>query len=207
MDPAVLGDVTGAYTRIDLGAGLVWQVAGLGRIARFDPRTGDAEQVGAEEFLLTFQDGLPTELTDVAFAFGSLWLTNQAGNSVTEFDPGTDRVVNQVAVGGAPIAIAVRGRTLWVANFGDDTVSRIEVPESLQPRTVETFPVGDGPVHVAVDETGVWVVNSLDRTVSRLDPESGEVVATIEIGNEPRRIAAGEGAVWVTVQAPPEEGE
>jgi YVTN family beta-propeller protein len=64
------------------------------------------------------------------------------------------------------------------------------------------FPVGDGPVDVAVDETGVWVANSLDRTVSRIDPESGDVVATIDIGNEPRRIAAGEGAVWVTVRAP-----
>ena len=69
---------------------------------------------------------------------------------------------------------------------------------------METFPVGDGPVDVAVDETGVWVANSLDRTVSRLDPESGDMVATIEIGNEPQRIAAGEGAVWVTVQAPGE---
>ena len=29
---------------------------------------------------------------------------------------------------GAPIAIAVSARTLWVANFDDDTVSRIEIP-------------------------------------------------------------------------------
>ena len=114
--------------------------------------------------------------------------------------------MSQVTVGRAPIAIAVRARTLWVANFGDDTVSRIEVPKPgvQQPRTVETFPVGDGPVDVAVDETGVWVANSLDRSVSRIDPESGDVVATIDIGNEPRRIAAGEGAVWVTVRAPVE---
>ena len=192
-------------SRIDLGAGSVWHLSGNAQIARFDPRTGEARQIGAEEFLLVFQDGLQTQLSDVAFGFGSLWLTNQAGNSVTEFDPGTDRVVSQVAVGGAPIAIAVRARTLWVANFGDDTVSRIEVPEPgvvQQPRTVETFPVGDGPVDLAVDETGVWVANSLDRTVSRIDPESGDVVATIDIGNEPRRIAAGEGAVWVTVQTP-----
>ena len=39
----------------------------------------------------------------------------------------------------------------------------------------------------------------------RLDPESGDVVATIGLGNEPQRIAAGEGAVWVTVRAPEDQ--
>ncbi len=204
--PTTVGGHYPVTTHIDLAAGSVWHLSGYAALRRFDPRTGEARQIGAEEFLLVFQGGATTQLSDVAFGFGSLWLTNQAGNSVTEFDPESDRVVSQVTVGGAPIAIAVRSRTLWVANFGDDTVSRIEVPEPgvLQPRTVETFPVGDGPVDLAVDETGVWVANSLGRTVSRLDPESGDVVATIDIGNEPRRIAAGEGAVWVTVRAPVE---
>ena len=204
--PTIVGGQYPLTTHIDLGAGSVWHLTGYARIARFDPRTGEAAQIGVDEFLLVFQDGQSTKLSDVAFGIGSLWITNEAGNSVTEFDPRRDRVVSQVTVGGAPIAIAVRGRTLWVANFDDDTVSRIELPEPgvNQPRTVETFPVGDGPVDIAVDETGVWVANSLDRTVSRLDPESGDMVATIDIGNEPRRIAAGEGAVWVTVQAPGE---
>jgi hypothetical protein len=30
-------------------------------------------------------------------------------------------------------------------------------------------------------------------------------VSTIKVGNEPQRIAAGEGAVWVTVRAPEQE--
>jgi YVTN family beta-propeller protein len=89
-----------------------------------------------------------------------------------------------------------------VANFDDDTVSRIDVPGGGQGVTVDQIPVGDGPLDVAVGEGGVWVANSLDRTVMRLDPETGDVVATIEVGNEPQRVAAGEGAVWVTVRAP-----
>ena len=36
-------------------------------------------------------------------------------------------------------------------------------------------------------------MNQLDRTVMRIDPESGDVVATIALGNEPQRVAAGEG--------------
>ena len=68
------------------------------------------------------------------------------------------------------------------------------------------FPVGDGPVDVAVGEGGVWVASSLDRTVTRLDPATGEIVATIELGNEPQRLAAGGGAVWVSVRAPEPAG-
>jgi DNA-binding beta-propeller fold protein YncE len=43
-------------------------------------------------------------------------------------------------------------------------------------------------------------VNRGDRTISRIDPQRGTVVATIELENEPVRVAAGDGAVWVTVQ-------
>jgi DNA-binding beta-propeller fold protein YncE len=51
------------------------------------------------------------------------------------------------------------------------------------------------------------VANRLEGTVSRIDPETNEVVATIEIGNGLQHIAAGEGAVWVTVQASEEQTE
>ena len=200
---------TRSDTHVAFGDGSIWYLSGLSTVGRFDLGTGSARQVGAEEFLLILQRGASTVFTDIAYGLGSIWLTNRAGNSVTELDPGTDRVASQITVGAAPSAIALFDGTLWVANLEDDTVSRIDLPtpESDRGVTVQVIPVGDGPVDVAVDDTGVWVANSLDRTVSRIDPETNEVVATIEIRNVPQRIAAGEGAVWVTVQAPPEEGE
>ena len=94
---------------------------------------------------------------------------------------------------------------LWVANFEDDTVTRISIPGPGQTATTTTFDVGDGPVDVAVGEGAVWVANQLDRSVTRIDPESGDVVATIGLGNEPQRVAAGEGSVWVTVRAPEDQ--
>ena len=48
----------------------------------------------------------------------------------------------------------------------------------------------------------VWVANTAGGTVSRIDPATSEVVATIEIGAAPSGIAVGDGAVWVTAQAP-----
>jgi YVTN family beta-propeller protein len=54
---------------------------------------------------------------------------------------------------------------------------------------------------IAYGAGAVWVANSRDGTVSRIDPATSRVVATIHLGNSPRRIAVGAGKVWVTVQA------
>ena len=99
-------------------------------------------------------------------------------------------------------AIAASPDSLWVANYADDNVTRLQFESRGATPVITEIPVGDGPVDVAFGEGAVWVVNQLDRTVTRIDAQSGDVVKTIRIGNEPQRIAAGEGYVWVTVRAP-----
>ena len=110
-------------------------------------------------------------------------------------------LLRPIPVGREPVAIVFGANSLWVANYADDTVSRIELTRPRQPApSVTPIPVGDGPVDIAFGEGAAWVANSLDRTVSRIDPETNEVVATIPVGREPLHLAAGEGAVWVTVR-------
>ena len=64
--------------------------------------------------------------------------------------------------------------------------------------TVAKIPVGLGASGVAADDEGVWVANGGETTVMRIDPATNKVVATIELGVRPDKIAVGEGAVWVT---------
>ena len=45
----------------------------------------------------------------------------------------------------------------------------------------------------------VWVANSGDGTVSRIDPVSGRVIATIDVGGSPTGLAVADDGVWVTV--------
>jgi YVTN family beta-propeller protein len=141
--------------------------------------------------------------SDVAFGLGSAWITDRGTNGVTQIAAPSQHKVRQVTVGRAPQAVAVGFGSVWVANGVDDTVSRVDVGDPVEPVAVATIPVGDGPVDVAAGESAVWVVNRGDRSVSRIDPNTGTVVATIKFENEPVRVAAGDGAVWVTVQ----EGE
>jgi peptide/nickel transport system substrate-binding protein len=60
--------------------------------------------------------------------------------------------------------------------------------------------VGQGPAGIAVGAGGVWVANSGDGTVTRLDPRSGRVTDTIQVGASPQDVVVADGRVWVSVR-------
>ncbi len=185
---------------VAVGGGAVWLACERVDLGRVDLRTSEAARVGYAAGLLTSSSPVLPEFSDVAFGLGSLWLVNRAGNSISEIDPATSQELREITVGRRPTAVAVGLDSVWVANFDDDTVTRIKLTGRGQAVAPEPIAVGDGPVDVAVSKGAVWVANRLDQTVMRIDPATGDVVATIAIGNEPQRVAAGEGAVWVTVR-------
>jgi YVTN family beta-propeller protein len=188
-----------------VGGGAVWFACEAADLGRIDTRTGAAAQVGLEAGLLTSPSSVLPQFSDIVFGLESLWIVNRAANSVIEVDASTIQRLRDITVGQSPTAVAVGPDALWVANFDDDTVTRITVPGRGQTVETDDFEVGDGPVDVAVGEGAVWVVSRLDRKLSRLDGETGDVKATVDLGNEPQRVAAGEGAIWVTVRAAPAE--
>jgi YVTN family beta-propeller protein len=187
---------------VTFGAGVVWFLCENGELGRVDPDSGQARSLGLEAGLLTSPSAVLPSYADIAYGLESLWIVNQAANAVVEIDPVTNQDLGELSTGRAPSAIAVGPSALWIANFDDDTVTRVTIAGRGQAPATATFPVGDGPVDVAVGEGGVWVASSLDRAVTRLDPETGETVATVELGNQPQRLVAGGGAVWFTVRAP-----
>jgi len=116
---------------------------------------------------------------------------SQAGSDVTLSK------VSAVKTGRDPRGIAFGEGSIWVANGGDGTVSRID-PATNKAVVIK---VGKEPNAIGVGEGGVWVVNRLSHSVSRIDPGTNTVVATIDLNAPgfPSTIAVGEGAVWVGV--------
>lgn len=100
-----------------------------------------------------------------------------------------------VPVGQSPTAVTHAAGSVWVANGGTDTVTRIN------PRThavVEEIPVGGNPVALAATTSDVWVVNAADGTVDRINTTVNRVVGDpIRVGNQPSAIASGPSGVWV----------
>jgi len=109
------------------------------------------------------------------------------------------RVVGEpTRVGDSPSGVAVGEGAVWVANTGDETVTRVD------PRTGETegrpIRVGDDPRAIAAGGGAVWVGNFGDGTVSRIDPRTNTAGPPIRVGRGPSDVAVGGGLVWVATE-------
>jgi YVTN family beta-propeller protein len=119
-----------------------------------------------------------------------------AGDSVGAFSPVHGGVTAVVPVGSSPSGLAAGAGAVWVTNYNDNTVSRIDLARHA---IVQTIPVDSTPSAIAVGAGAVWVANTFSGTVSRIDPDPtvDRVVQRIAVGNGPDGVAVGYGSVWV----------
>ena len=99
-----------------------------------------------------------------------------AGESVAVIDPGTDKIVGEVPVGGKPSGPAVGEGSVWVGNRDDNTLLRIDA-RSLD--IVRTIGLGVAPTDVELGAGSVWVLS--DWALLRIDPAINAVVATVRL--------------------------
>lgn len=132
----------------------------------------------------------------VSFGYGSAWVANYQGDSVSVIRPGAVRA-ETIPVSGGPLGIAAGAGAVWVVTFWPRELVRID-PETR--RVLRRIRVGDGPFAVAVGGGAVWVTNRDSRTISRIDPSTNKVVATIRLEAPPHGIEFAHGRLWVTTQ-------
>jgi DNA-binding SARP family transcriptional activator/ABC-type branched-subunit amino acid transport system substrate-binding protein/streptogramin lyase len=108
---------------------------------------------------------------------------------VVALDPASGKVHDRIALGTAPSRVAVGNGAIWVLDADDRTISRID----SETRAVRTFSTSATPTDVAVSDGAVWIGNAptdprsgasndwLPESISRLDPETGQVIETIEL--------------------------
>jgi streptogramin lyase len=116
--------------------------------------------------------------------------------SVVRVDPATNQVAAVVRVGAQPESIAFGEQEgLWVANFGERTVQRID-PETNTVIRTEGGITGN-PTGLTVGGGFVWVSNGLVAgTVIKIDPAT-PATTSIDVGTGAKGLAFGEGALWV----------
>lgn len=101
-----------------------------------------------------------------------------------------------IHVGAQPTAMAFGAGSLWTANYGGGTVSRVDPAHH---RVVETIPVGVHPAAIAFGAGAVWVGDFGAAAVYRIDPASNMITTTIPVGSNVGGLAvAPDGNVWVS---------
>jgi len=143
-----------------------------------------------------------------AFAFtnGAFWIpdnvADSGSSSVAKVDARTGAATAHVATGArSDVAIAGFG-SVWVASSGENVVVRIDPERNT---VLARIQVGGSPKFMAAGEGAIWVQNRADGSVSRIDPSTNREVARIEARAPTRAgdIAAGGGAVWLSVDGKP----
>jgi len=86
--------------------------------------------------------------------------------------------VATIRVGRKASGVAISPEAVWVSNYEDGTVTRLE-PASGQ--VVATIPVGKGGGDIVACTDAVWVISD-SRLVARIDAATGKVTGRFEMG-------------------------
>ena len=119
-----------------------------------------------------------------------------AANSAIDVEARTGRFRRSLPLGLTPRALALHANALWAVNFGDHTVTRLDLATG---RSV-TAGIPAAPTAIAVANNAVWIGSSFSPLLFRLDPTSAQVVATVSLPSSADGLAASSHAVWVVNQ-------
>jgi YVTN family beta-propeller protein len=125
-------------------------------------------------------------------------------DSVVVIDPEDGRIVADVPVQSEPEALVADGRSVWVANVADGSVSQIDVGKR---RVVANMAPDIAVEGLAVGGGSAWIADSEAGRAVRLDPEFGSVAdaeamrfPTRDTGIQsgtPNAAAFGQDSLWV----------
>jgi YVTN family beta-propeller protein len=184
---AELGTSTGSPRQpLALGMSTIWARGPSARtLVRRDPTTLQRRSVVR----------LGGTASAIAKGVDGMWATTW-GNRLLRISPQTNTpIVEPGSIGSYPVDVAVGGNAVWIASFGDDMVARYNPAATGSSAPVFGCP---GPQAVAFNFGSVWVA-CRDGNVWRIDPKTRNVLAQWSLEGVPWDMAAGEGAVWVTV--------
>jgi YVTN family beta-propeller protein len=181
-------------TGLAAGLGRVWVAHGLlGAVTHIDPAFPQQSQKTIEHVagVITGESRAAT----VAVGGGSVWAAFGDGQVAWIKPSRTPHVAARDFAGTSPSAVVFDAGLVWVANRGDNSVSRFR-PTTFGSGQLGLIHVGRGPSALAAGGGSLWIVDAVDGRVTQLD-EGTLSTNTIEVGRDPEGIAYGEGSVWV----------
>ena len=171
------------------GLGAVWVLDSSGVVSRIDART--ARVTGR----IPTGSGAPYNLWVGA---GSLWSADDRSGEVVRIDPARRTVVARIPVGDGAADLVFRGDRVWVINHRDRGLVVIDTATN-RAREIAKVP-GDAPERMAWAAGSLWVTGRGTDLV-RLDPETGAVQTTVEIGAGGIDVVVAAGSLWVPARA------
>jgi virginiamycin B lyase len=111
----------------------------------------------------------------------------------------------KVTVGRSPSGVVIDASGVWVTNWWDNTLTRIDPATNTVLNTIPVALTGvEGPEAITTGAGSLWLTTTafsetetLAGHVLRIDPATGTVLATINAGRGAFEIAFGFGSIWI----------
>jgi serine/threonine protein kinase len=174
---------------IDAGEGAVWVAeqspTGSDNLVEIDPHS--ATVVGRLQ--------VPEGINDIRAANGAVWVLGRRKPTLIKVSPVTRVRIVSIPMGRAAQRLAVAAGYVWVTDYGDDEVTRVD-PKGPH---IVTIGVPSKPYGLHARADGIWVACYGDQSVVRIDPKTNRIAAKpIPVGLNPVGIDVSHGSVWVT---------
>ena len=135
-----------------------------------------------------------TAFAVVELTRGTTRLRSVPVNSLAVIDASSGRLEQGIAVGARPTAVAVGDGSVWVANFDEQTLSRVD---PVTKKELTRIPAGGAPTGLAAGGGFVWVTHGFAGTVSQIDPGLNRITATVSLGSGVGDVVVAVNAVWI----------
>jgi hypothetical protein len=123
------------------------------------------------------------------------WTVDGDRNKLIGRAPESKRVVRSVVVGTDPVAVGIGFGSAWVANRGNDSVTRVDLTGSR----VETLGLNDEPSGITTGAGYVWVLSDRSKKVLRIEPETNLVTKKVRLSHTPVEVVARAGRVYLAI--------
>ena len=133
----------------------------------------------------------------IAATDDSVWVAKNGPAAVAHIDPGTQQIVATVDVDAS--LVAVDTQAVWVSGAGEnaDNANTASPVDSTTHHLVGLpVPVGLEPIQMVAGAGSVWVGSHGIGTLTRIDFQTGQILATIDVGFPIHGLTAGPESVW-----------
>src|ERR1700681_1863326 len=131
---------------------------------------------------LVILSGLLSMVAPLAFAQGGVVNSTKNPLQIALLHWNKSNQAVSFPVGTGPQGIAFDGASIWVANFSNNTVSKLTASDGT---VLNTVSVPGQPYGMAFDGANIWVSNFLNGTVTALQASGGAVVGSFTVGTNP----------------------
>ncbi len=174
---------------IDAGEGAVWVAEqspwGADTLVEIDPHTA----------MVVGRLPVPEGINDVRAANGAVWVLGRHKPVLIKVSAASRQRVVTLPVGRHAERLDVAAGFVWVTDYGDDEVTRVD-PKG--PKIVKTDVPGR-PYGLHARDDGVWVACYGDQSVVRIDPHTGRIVGKpLRVGFNPVAVDVRGHSAWVT---------